>query len=130
MEPSQWNHILTLLAVTVVVDGRVYKEEVDTFVNEALGLKEKASPKMLFSKKMVFDWFVVHRDEIMKWLKEPNPQKRILQHILALGENPHRAKIMSAMYAIALADENYHKSEIDTLAMAAKHWGVPNPNRT
>ena len=54
MEPSQWNHILTLLAVTVVVDGRVYKEEVDTFVNEALGLKEKASPKMLFSKKNGF----------------------------------------------------------------------------
>ena len=38
MDPSQWNHVLTLLAVTVVVDGRVYKEEVDTFVEQALSL--------------------------------------------------------------------------------------------
>ena len=70
MGPTQWNHILTLLAITVVVDGRVYKEEVDTFVARTLSLKEETSPSMLFSKKMVFDWFVVHRDEIVAWLKE------------------------------------------------------------
>jgi len=129
MDPSQWNHVLTLLAVTVVVDGRVYKEEVDTFVEQALNLKEKASPDMLFSKKMVFDWFVVHRDEIIKWLDEPDSQTRILRHILALGENAHRAEIMTAMYAIAIADDNYHKTEVDTLSLASKHWGVPHPHK-
>lgn len=129
MDPSQWNHVLTLLAVTVVVDGRVYKEEVDTFVDQALSLKEKASPDMLFSKKMVFDWFVVHRDEIIKWLNEPDPHTRILRHILALGENAYRAEIMSAMYAIAIADDNYHKTEVDTLSLASKHWGVPHPHK-
>ena len=41
MGPTQWNHILTLLAITVVVDGRVYKEEVDTFVARTLSLKEE-----------------------------------------------------------------------------------------
>ena len=128
MGPTQWNHILTLLAITVVVDGRVYKEEVDTFVTRTLSLKEDASPSMLFSKKMVFDWFVVHRDEIIAWLKEPEAHKRILKHILAIGENPHRAKIMNAMYAIAIADDNYHKTEVDTISLAAKHWNVPHPH--
>jgi len=129
MDPSQWNHILTLLAVTVVVDGKVYKEEVDTFVSQALGLKDETSPDMLFSKKMVFDWFVVHRDEIIKWLGEPDSQTRILRHVLALGENPHRSKVMAAMYAIAISDGNYHKSEVDTLSMASKHWNVPHPHK-
>ena len=112
----------------MVVDGRVYKEEVDTFVTRTLSLKEDASPSMLFSKKMVFDWFVVHRDEIIAWLKEPEAHKRILKHILAIGENPHRAKIMNAMYAIAIADDNYHKTEVDTISLAAKHWNVPHPH--
>jgi len=129
MDPSQWSHILTLLAVTIVVDGKVYKEEVDCFVEQALSLKDKASPDMLFSKKMVFDWFVVHRDEIITWMNEDDPHKKILRHILALGENPHRDKIMDAMYAIAISDENYHKSEVDTLSMAAKHWNLPHPHK-
>ena len=129
MEPSQWNHILNLLAVTIIVDGRIYKEEVDTFVDEALSLKEKASPNMLISKKMIFDWFVVHRDDIKKWLQESDPHKRVMQHIHALGKNPHRKTIMSAMYSIAVSDGNYHKTEVDTLSLAAKSWGMPNPKK-
>lgn len=129
MGPSQWNHVLTLLAVTVIVDGKVYKEEVDSFVSESLKLKEQVSPDMLFSKKMVFDWFVVHRDEVAKWLKEPDSHTQILRHILALGDNLHRAKIMDAMYAIAMSDQKYHKTESDTLTMAAKHWRIAHPHK-
>jgi len=128
MDTSQWTHILTLLAVTVMVDQRVYKEEVDCFVEQALALKDDVSPDMLFSRKMVFDWFVVHRDEIKTWLGEPEPHTRILRHILALGENPHRAKFLDAMYAVAMADNDYHKSEVGTLALAAKHWHLPHPH--
>lgn len=129
MDPSLWTHILTLLTTTVVIDGKVYKEEVDTFVVEALKLKEQISPDMLFSKKMVFDWFVVHRDETAKWLKEPDSKAQILRHILSLGESPHRAKIMAAMYAIAISDDKYHKAESDTLSLAAKHWRLPHPHK-
>ena len=129
MDPSQWTHILTLLAVTVIIDGRIYKEEVDTFVAESVALKEKLSPDMIFSKKMVFDWFVVHRDDMAKWLKDPESHTQILKHILALGENPHRDKILSAMYAIAISDQKYHKTESDTLSLAAKHWDLPHPHK-
>ncbi len=129
MDTSQWTHILTLMTVTVVVDGRVYKEEVDTFVAESIKLKETITPNMIFSKKMAFDWFVVHRDEITKWFKEPEAQKKVLRHILALGENPNRKKILAAMYAIAISDDKYHKSESDTLSLAAKHWCIPHPHK-
>jgi len=64
VDTRQWTHILTLLSVVVVVDNRVYKEEVDMFVEQARTLKEVITPDMLFSDKMAFDWFVVHRDEI------------------------------------------------------------------
>jgi len=128
MDTSQWTHILNLLAITVIVDKKVYKEEVDCFVAEALALKDDISPDMLFSKKMVFDWFVVHRDEITKWLGEDDSQTHILRHILALGENRHRAKILNAMYAVAMSDNNYHKSEVGTLTLAAKHWHLPHPH--
>jgi len=40
VDTQQWKHILTLLSVAVVVDNRVYKEEVDMFVERALSLKD------------------------------------------------------------------------------------------
>ena len=67
MDTQQWTHILTLLSVAVIIDSRVYKEEVDMFVLQSLKLKDVISPDMIFSKKMAFDWFMVHRDEIKAW---------------------------------------------------------------
>lgn len=128
VDTQQWKHILTLLSVAVVVDNRVYKEEVDMFVERALSLKDIITPDMLFSKKMAFDWFVVHRDEVKAWLSDVDPHTIILRHILALGESPFRKNILDAIYAIAKVDGEYHVSEIDMIGMACKHWHLPRPD--
>ncbi len=127
MDTRQWTHILTLLSVAVIIDNRVYKEEVDMFVEQSLKLKEVITPEMLFSKKMAFDWFVVHRDEIQAWVKEADAHTVILRHILAIGESPHRKEILAAIYAIAKVDGEYHASEVDVIGMACKHWHLPMP---
>jgi len=112
VDTRQWTHILTLLGVAVIVDDRVYKEEVDMFVEQAWALKEVITPDMLFSEKMAFDWFVVHRE----------------RHILALGESPFCKDILNAIYAIATVDGEYHPSEADVIGMACKHWNLSVPN--
>ena len=128
MDTQQWTHILTLLSVAVVVDNRVYKEEVDMFVEKALTLKDVITPNMIFSKKMAFDWFVVHRDEIKAWMSDIDPHTIILRHILALGESPYCKEILDAIYSIATVDGEYHASEVDMIGMACKHWHLPAPN--
>lgn len=127
MDIKQWTHILTLLSVAVIVDDRVYKEEVDMFVEQALSLKDVITPKMIFSKKMAFDWFVVHRDEIKAWVGEMDSHTVILRHILALGDSPFRKEILDAIYSIATVDGEYHASEADMISMACKHWHLPLP---
>lgn len=128
MDTRQWAHILTLLSVAVIVDNRVYKEEVDMFVERAMALKDIITPDMLFSKKMAFDWFVVHREEIKNWMGDIDPHTVILRHILALGESPYCKDILDAIYAIATVDGEYHPSEVDMIGMACKHWQLPLPN--
>ena len=127
MDTRQWTHILTLLSVAVVVDNRVYKEEVDMFVEKALSLKDVITPDMIFSKKMAFDWFVVHRDEIKVWVSDIDSHTVILRHILALGESPFCKEILEAIYAIATIDGEYHTSEADMIGMACQHWRLPVP---
>jgi hypothetical protein len=128
VDTRQWTHILTLLSVAVVVDNRVYKEEVDMFVEQARSLKEVITPDMLFSDKMAFDWFVVHRDEIKAWMSDTDPHTVILRHILALGDSPFLKEILGAIYTIATVDGEYHPSEADVIAMACKHWNLSVPN--
>ena len=127
MDTQQWTHILTLLSVAVVVDNRIYKEEVDMFVEKALSLKDVITPNMIFSKKMAFDWFVVHRDEIKAWMGDADSHTIILRHILALGESPFCKEILEAIYSIATVDGEYHASEVDMIGMACKHWHLPVP---
>ena len=110
-----------------MVDKRVYKEEVDMFVEQTLSLKETITPDMIFSKKMAFDWFMVHRDEIKAWMADVDPHTVILRHILALGESPHRKDILEAIYAIAKIDGEYHSSEVDIIGMVCKHWQLAMP---
>jgi hypothetical protein len=130
VDTRQWTHILTLLSVVVVVDNRVYKEEVDMFVEQARTLKEVITPDMLFSDKMAFDWFVVHRDEIKAWIDDADSHTVILRHILALGDSPFLKEILGAIYTIATVDGEYHPSEADVIGMACKHWNLSVPNRS
>lgn len=129
MDTRQWTHILTLLSVAVIIDNRVYKEEVDMFVEQACKLKEVISPEMIFSKKMAFDWFVVHRDEIKVWAIDIEAPAAILRHVLALGDSPHCKEILKSIYAIAKVDGEYHASEVDMIEMACKHWNLPSPRK-
>lgn len=129
MDTRQWTHILTLLSVAVIIDNRIYKEEVDMFVEQAFELKDVISPDMIFSKKMAFDWFVVHRDEIKAWVMDIDVHTTILRHILAVGESPHRKEILDAIFAIANVDGEYHASEVDVINMACKHWNLPLPKK-
>ena len=129
MDIREWTHVLTLLSVAVIIDDRVYKEEVDMFVEQAVKLKEVISPEMIFSKKMAFDWFVVHRDEIKIWATDLDARNVILRHILALGESPHCKNILNAIYAIANVDGEYHPSEVDVIRLACEHWNLAVPSK-
>ena len=127
METARWTDVLNLLTMAVVIDKRVYKEEVDVFRKKALELREALSPNMIFSDKMAFDWFMVHRDEVMGWLDAPDSRDRILNHIHKLKDEPGRQKILESMYSISMADKEFHSSEMDIISLAAKHWKLPVP---
>ena len=116
-----------LLTIAVVIDRRVYKEEVDAFRREALTLCEILTPDMIFSDKMAFDWFLVHRDRVMKWLIEPQSNLKIIGHLKKLSSKPARGRILQALYAISMADDECHPSEAESIALAAKHWKLLNP---
>lgn len=127
METARWTDILMLLTIAVVIDRRVYKEEVDVFRRECLALCEILTPDMIFSDKMAFDWFLVHRDKVMTWLMEPHSNQKVISHLKKLSSEPERGRILQAFYAISMADDECHPSEAEFIALAASYWSLPNP---
>ena len=121
---THWKHILSLLTFCIVIDGRVYKEEVDCFVEQALKLKERLNPDMLFSKKMAFDWFIAHRDEKSAQLKTDKSEVYILESILALSSLKGRAHILEAMNEISHSDGEYHNREVNLIDLAKANWDL------
>ncbi len=121
---EHWNHILTLLSFSIIIDDRVYKEEVDCFVEQALKVRERLNSDMLFSKKMVFDWFVAHRDEKQKQLKSDKRELYILEPIIALSNVKGKDHILAAMSEISHSDGEYHDKELDLIALARAQWGL------
>jgi len=124
-----WTHVLRLIGMIIVADGRVYREEVAEFVVLMAALSKAVSPDMVFGEKMAFDWFVAHRKELLALAKSPDFERKALQEVLALKKERKtaKAKILHSMWAVAAADDKHHDVEIDIITLAAAHWDLPNP---
>jgi len=121
---SNWTHILTLLTFSILIDNRVYKEEVDCFAIEALKIRDLIDPDMLFSKKMAFDWFLAHREEKMAQLKSDKFELRILESIIALSAMKGREHVLAAMNEIVQSDGEFHNKEENLIDLAKANWGL------
>lgn len=119
-----WTHILSLLTFAVLIDERVYKEEVECFTDQALKLQMKITPDMLFSQKMAFDWFLAHREAKLALLKSGQAKTALLEPITALENSPDRAHVLAAIQSIAQADGELHDKETNLVKLCKTHWRV------
>lgn len=124
MDETGWTNTLTLLAATIVVDNRVYKEEVDSFLDQVEWLHVQISSPTLMTRKMAFDWFVAHRDHIQLQMRGEASAAYVVRLLQSLHNSPHHALILRAMYAVSVADSEFHVVEVDLIDLAAAIWGV------
>ena len=121
---TYWTHILTLLTFSVLIDNRVYKEEVDCFTEQALKIRALLNPEMLFSKKMAFDWFMAHRDEKKAQLKSDKFELHILESVMALSAMKGRHQVLAAMDEVVQSDGELHNKEVNLIALTKANWGL------
>ena len=124
MTSEEWHDILTLLTIVVLADKRVYKEEVDTFVQTVKHLNDTISPETFMTEGMAFDWFKSNRERVGKMLVGKDVERNIKDTISRTKKVHGKAEIVKAMEKIAQADSDYHKSEHGVIRRAAYGWGV------
>ena len=78
--------ILLPLAITVIIDNKVRKPEMNSFIRQAGGLFELFSLDPL-SEKEISDWFKSHSAELEKKLKGPRRNTMVLRVLSRFKED-------------------------------------------
>lgn len=125
MRSSEWTYLLKLLGLVVMIDGKVYQEEMSAFTKAALKLQEVLSPDIFLTRAMVLDWFLNHREELRDIVNGLEYDTHIIAIIAPIRGLNQKKAVLNAMILIAQADGFYHGKERMIINKAAKYWNVP-----
>ena len=119
--------LLSLLAMTVLADKRVYAVEIDSFVKTALSLKFQINFNDALSEPKLLMWFELNRDTLRAKIKTPAFEKWFKDCLETLSPIKGKTQILEAMNQIAQADQDFHFGEIALITLTANHWNIALP---
>ena len=122
--PSHWKHILKLLGLIIVADGRVVKEEVDTYLDVVMELRCVIDPTIVMTRRMARDWFYWNKKEleaVIDGLAYDTELLAILKEIKAL---PQKLDVITGMVRIAVSDNDYHIVERGLIKKTILYWNI------
>lgn len=108
----------------VMVDSKVYQEEVEAFVTAAMKLQKAISPDMMMTRKMAFDWFLDHRERLQTVVDSMEYDKELIEIIAQLRGLPEKVEVLKAMLNIALSDDLYHAKEKMIVKKTILYWNI------
>lgn len=121
---SQWEYLLRLFGLIVMVDNKVYQEEVEAFIDAAMRLKKTVSPNMILTRHMVLEWFIGHKDRLQNVVNARDYDRELIEVIAQLRGIPNKVEILKAMIDVALADEVYHAKEKMIVKKTILYWKI------
>ncbi len=124
MDLNRWNDILTLLAMLVLADHRIYKEELDAFTSTVEHINLQVRPDIIVTHTMAFDWFIHNREQIRNRLNDARTDQTLTDLIKRTRSLPGKASILKAMVEIAKTDQHFHNDDKHMLRKVATGWNI------
>ncbi len=121
-----YEEVLLPLAITVVIDKKVRKPEIQSLANQARGLMELFSLEPM-SEDEIFAWFKTHEADLEKKLKGPRRNTVVLRALSRFKEDRDVEAVYDAMVSISVSDKEYVKAESELIKSAGAIWGFPRP---
>ncbi len=118
--------ILLPLAITVIIDSKVRKPEMNSFGVQAKGLFDLFELPSL-SDNAILAWFEDHSAELEKKLNGPRRNTLVLRALSRFKEQRDMEAVYDAMVSISVSDKEYVKSESELIKSAGAIWGFPRP---
>ncbi|WP_026941707.1 hypothetical protein [Hellea balneolensis] len=118
--------ILLPLALTVIIDKKVRKPEMDEFCRQAAGLIDLFDLEPM-SKSQLMAWYEKKHAELNEDLGGKRKNTIILRALTRFKDTVEMENIYDAMLAISVSDNEYVKEESELIRSAASIWGFSRP---
>lgn len=124
MNVQNWDDTLHLLCMMILVDEKVFDEEVEAFKEAAMALRDIVNPKLMLTPHMAGDWFMQHQDDIAIDVSKPFYESSVSNVLNRLNEVPNKKGLIFALLKVAMSDGRKHSSEDRLLQSACDAWGL------
>jgi len=124
MNAKYWNDVLQLLSIMILIDGKVYEEEVEAFKDAALTLRDMVDPKLMLTRHMAGDWFTQHRDDLEIGVSLVFYESTVSKALKNLDEVEDKKGLLFALLKVAMSDGRKHPAEEKLLNSACESWGL------
>ncbi len=118
--------VLLPLAITVIIDKKVRKPEMNSFFHHAEGLLDLFGLSPM-SQNELRGWFKRQEEELEKKLKGPRRNTLVLRALSRFKKQRDVEAVYDSMVSISVSDKEYVKAESELIKSAAVIWGFPRP---
>lgn len=123
--PSHWKHILKLLGLIILADGRVLKEEVDTYLDVVAELRSVIDPSVVLTRHMARDWFYLNKKNLQDVINSLAYDTEIIETLKEIKSLPYKLDVITGMVKIAVSDNDYHRVEKGLIKKTILYWNIP-----
>jgi len=122
MKTSEIDDVLILLALVILADNKVYRQEVEVFIKVAESLGDDFWGQNIISRKFLHDWLKLHFKELETLNKSKSKDAALAKLFIRLKQVPQKRKLVDAMVSVAAADGKIQVDEKILISLAALYW--------
>ena len=124
MIDTELEDILTVLAIGVYADKRIFASEIQAFTRSVSGVELSKRENSKVSGAQALMWFEMHKDEIRAKFDGPRPEfdAWIVPILERVSEHGNIDELIRLLDTISVADDEFHISEKAFIVLAKKAW--------
>ena len=125
MIDTELEDILTVLAIGVHADKRIFASEIQAFTRSVSGVELSKRENSKVSGAQALMWFETHKDDIRAKFDGPRPEfdAWIVPILERVSEHGNIDELIRLLDTISVADDEFHISEKAFIVLAKKAWG-------
>lgn len=127
MISDELHDLLSLLAVTIFADKRVFATEIETFLKLADTIREVRKADEAISEAKLLSWFDENVDSIRHRLQTSDFEPWFYGCLNRLDGLHDKQALLNIIIKIAKADNEFHISEQALIVLIANHWNLKLP---
>ena len=126
MIETEMQDILTVLAIGVYADKRIFASEIQAFTRSVSGVELSRRENSKVSGAQALMWFELQKDDIRAKFDGPRPEfdAWIIPILQRVAEHGNIDELIGLLDTISVADDEFHISEKAFIVLVKKVWGI------